>query len=156
MIPYRTSRPVRIVLIVFFIIVLGYAYYEAQGILYGPQLTIATQLTEVHEPYIVIKGKADRIASLSVDGSPIPVTESGVFEEPYLLAPGHNRITFDAKDTYGRNRATVVEIVYTPTSTPQIPAISNVGATTTPQPQIAQQIPSVVSATSSIATSSQP
>ena len=49
------------------------------------------------------------------------VTEEGAFEEPYVLAPGYNRIVLDAKDKYGRSRSRAIEIVYTPSQEPDTP-----------------------------------
>lgn len=116
MLPYRDSRLTYIALGVFFLIVLGYAYYEAQGILFGPSIKIMSQVTEVQEPFVMIKGQANRIASLRMNGRTISVTEKGAFEEPYLLAPGYNRIVLEAKDKYGRRRSREIEIIYTPDS----------------------------------------
>src|SRR3989344_5688719 len=122
MLPYRDSRLTYIALGIFFLIVISYAYFEARGLLFGPSITVSSNITEVREPFIVIKGRADRIASLSMNGKTIPVTEEGVFEEPYLLSPGYNRIVLDAVDKYGRSRRQAIEIVYTPsTSSGQVP-----------------------------------
>lgn len=118
MLPYRDSRLTRIALIIFFIVVIGYAYFEARGLLFGPMIDIPSQtMTETQDPYVLIQGQANRIASLSVDGEPLQVTEAGDFQEPYVLAPGVNRIVFDAKDKYGNATQKVVEIVYTPGAT---------------------------------------
>ena len=117
MLPYRDSRLTQIALVVFFLLVLGYGYYEAQGILYGPSISITSDMTEVHDPFVKIRGHADRIASLSMNGKAISVTESGMFEEPYLLSPGYNRIVLSARDKYGRTRSRALEIVYTPSAT---------------------------------------
>lgn len=117
MLPYRDSRLTYIALGIFFLIVLGYAYFEARGLLFGPSITVPSETTEVYEPLLTIKGKADRISSLSMNGKTISVTEEGVFEEQYLLAIGYNRIVLDAQDKYGRARRQAIEIVYTPTST---------------------------------------
>lgn len=114
MLPYRDSRLTQIALGVFFLIVLGYAYFEARGLLFGPSIALTSSVTEVHDPLITIKGRADRISSLSMNGKTIPVTVDGTFDEPYLLAPGYNRIVLDARDKYGRNRQQVIEVVYTP------------------------------------------
>lgn len=114
MLPYRDSRITTIVIVVFFAVLLGYAYFEARGVLYGPRITVSSETTEVHDPFVVIKGQADRISSLSMNGKSIDVTESGAFEEPYLLSPGLNRITLDAADKYGRKRSQVLQLVYTP------------------------------------------
>lgn len=115
MLPYRDSRLTKIALVIFFLMVIGYAYFEARGLLYGPRINIASQtMTVTKDPYVLIEGRVDHIASLAVDGQSVPVTESGAFSEPYVLAPGVNRIIFDAKDKYGNGTRKVIEIVYTP------------------------------------------
>ncbi len=116
MLPYRDSRLTYIALGIFFLIVLGYAYYEARGLLFGPSITVSSEMTESRESFVTIQGHADRISSLSMNGKSIPVTENGAFEEPYLLSPGYNRIILDATDKYGRTRRQAIEIVYTPSS----------------------------------------
>jgi hypothetical protein len=117
MLPYRDSRLSRIALLVFFLAVIIYAYYEARGLFFGPSIAIPAQtMSATDNSYILIQGQADRISSLSVDGDPIQVTETGAFSEPYVLAPGVNRIVFDAKDKYGNKTQKVIEIVYTPTT----------------------------------------
>jgi uncharacterized protein YfaP (DUF2135 family) len=96
------------------LLIVGYAYYEARGVLYGPSIQLSSDIQEVHDPFIAIQGKADRIADLSMNGRPISVTEDGAFDEPYLLSPGLNRIMLDATDRYGRKTQQIVEVVYTP------------------------------------------
>jgi hypothetical protein len=118
MLPYRDSRLTRIALAVFFLAVIAYAYYEARGLLFGPAIDISTQtIAATNSAYILIQGQANHIASLMVDGNPIQVTETGAFQEPYVLARGVNRIVFDAKDAYGNATEKVIEIVYTPSAT---------------------------------------
>ena len=117
MLPYRDSRITKVAIGIFFLIVAGYAYFELRGILYGPTITVSSSLTEVHDPFVSISGSAARISSLSMNGKAVTVTQTGAFNEPYLLAPGLNRIVLDAKDKYGRSRTTVIQIVYTPTAT---------------------------------------
>lgn len=111
MLPYRDSRMTQIVLGIFFIVLSGYAYFEAQGLLFGPTIDVSAP-TEVYEPYVIISGKAERISSLSMNGQGLNVTENGSFSAPYLLAPGYNRIVLDAKDKYGRTRSQILQIVY--------------------------------------------
>ena len=129
MLPYRDSRLTYIALGIFFLIVIGYAYFEARGLLFGPSITVSSNITEVREPFIVIRGQADRISSLSMNGKTISVTEEGAFEEPYLLSAGYNRIVLDAVDKYGRSRRQAIEIVYTPPATSE--ATISLTATTT-------------------------
>lgn len=115
MLPYRDSRLTYITLAIFFVLLLGYAAFEAQGILFGPRIAVTSNVTEVSEPFIVIKGQAERIAALTMNGNAVSVTETGSFEQPYLLAPGYNRITLEAHDRYGHRTSSLLEIVYTPT-----------------------------------------
>src|SRR3989344_6740930 len=122
MLPYHDSRLTRIILIVFFISLAAYAYYEARGLLSGPVIEVENRIMEVQEPFITIEGKAGRIATLSMNGKTIPVTEDGAFSEGYVLAEGYNLIVLEARDRYGNATELEVEIVYTPTSS--LPAIA--------------------------------
>ncbi len=114
MLPYRDSRFTTLALIVFFVLVAGYGIFEARGLLFGPTINVSGQTATVQDPYVVIQGRADRISSLSMNGNPVQVTETGVFAQPYLLAAGSNKIILDATDQYGRERSRVIEIMYTP------------------------------------------
>lgn len=112
MLPYRDSRLIRIGLLAFFLIVLGYAYFEGRALLYGPSIEVSPRVMEVEEQFIKIEGAAKRIASLSLNGTPISVTEEGVFSEEYVLIPGYNRIVLEASDKYGKKTEKVIEIYY--------------------------------------------
>ena len=134
MLPYRDSKLTKIALGIFFVIILGYAYFEARGLLFGPSITVPSTIQEVHDPFIVIKGRADRISELRMNGKTVAVTENGGFEEPYLLAPGLNRIILDATDKYGRERQEVIQIVYIASSAQTSPtdtATTTVSTSTT-------------------------
>src|SRR3989344_2710151 len=119
MLPYRDSRLIRFGLIVFFLIVAGYAYFEGRALLYGPAIEISPRVMEVDEPFITISGTALRIVSLSLNGMPISVTEKGDFEEGYVLTPGYNRLILNARDKYGKTTERTIEIFYkAPAGTP--------------------------------------
>ena len=135
MLPYRDSWITKALLAVFFIVLVGYGYYEARGLLFGPSIDIsAGRAMIVYQPYIELKGTASRISQLSMNGQQIPVTEDGSFDQPYVLSPGYNRIIFDAKDQYGKTAQRVIEVVYEASSTPTIAAptaATTTGATST-------------------------
>ena len=115
MLPYRDSRLTKVIVGIFFILVIIYAYFEARGLLFGPSISItSSKVATSSSQYVLIQGQATHIASLSVNGGAIQVTETGIFKEPYVLAPGANRIVFDAKDKYGHTTQKIVEIVYIP------------------------------------------
>lgn len=132
MLPFRDSRLAKVVTAIFFIIVIGYAYYEVRGMLYGPRIALPSGTTEVSERFVTLKGTADRIATLKMNGKAITVSEDGSFAEPYLLAPGLNRVVFDAEDKYGRDTQEVLQIVYTPSGEPEEP-FPLPSSTTTPE-----------------------
>lgn len=131
MLPYRESKFAKIALIIFFVLVIGYGFFEGRGVILGPTIAVENRVMNVDQPFIEIEGTANRIASLSMNGQTISVTENGVFSEPYLLASGYNRIVITAKDRYNKTAERVIEIIYTPppaemeqaTSTPSASAL---------------------------------
>ena len=131
MLPYRDSRLTQIALGIFFIILLGYAYFEARGLLFGPTIAVTSDIQEVYDPFITITGHTDHISSISMNGKPIQVTEEGDFSEPYLHAPGYNRIVLEARDKYGRHRSQTLEIVYSKSAAEQTSTTTSVGTTST-------------------------
>jgi len=118
--PYRHNRITAAALLLFFVLVAGYAYFEARNILWGPQIhfSIPSNTLEVYTSFVTIRGQADYISALYMNGRQIPVTEDGIFEEPYVLETGLNHIFFRAEDKTGRTREEVLEIVYTPETSP--------------------------------------
>lgn len=145
MLPYRDSKLTLALLAVFFALALGYALFEARGQIFGPTITVSGELTEVHSAYVLIQGKASRISSLSMNGQRISVTEDGAFSQPYLLAPGQNRIVLDAEDSYGRKAERVVNVLYVPNGAGISPSAqagaggqaTGTAATATSGPQVA-------------------
>jgi hypothetical protein len=130
MLPYRDSTLTRVALVVFFLIIAGYAYFEARGILFGPTIQVSQTVEQVSSPYIELTGTTSHIATLSMNGQSVPVTEAGAFDIPYALSPGFNRIVLDATDKYGNATEKVVEIVYTP-ATSTVPTLSATSTATT-------------------------
>lgn len=112
---YREIRVTTILTLLFFCAAGAYALYEMSGMIRGPRINIPLGTLESADAYMVIRGNAERISRLSMNGAIISVTEDGAFEEPYLLSPGLNRISFDAEDKYGRKEHAVMQVVYTPT-----------------------------------------
>ena len=107
-------RRIRRHALTFLLVLIAYAYYEGHGLLYGPTIDVSGRVMEVSEPTISIEGKAQRIATLTMNGKTIPVTEDGAFSELYVLTPGYNRITLSASDRYGKSTERILEIVYKP------------------------------------------
>ena len=117
MLPYRDSRIIRTTLLAFFLLLLVYGYYETRNVFFGPELTLPEEMITAYEPYATISGRAERISELRLNGTQIPVTESGAFSEVYGLAEGSNRLIFEARDARGRTTRKTVDIVYIPPAT---------------------------------------
>lgn len=131
MLPYRDSTLTRVALVIFFLLIAGYAYYEAQGILFGPQIDLAQTVENVSIPYIELTGTTSHISKLQMNGQSEPVTEQGAFDIPYALSPGYNRIVLDATDKYGHSTEKVVQIIYTPSTSTPAEAATSTAATST-------------------------
>jgi hypothetical protein len=108
----RDSRFVRLILIIFFVLAVGYSAYEAQGLLYGPRIHLENQAFASDTSFVSIKGRAERISELRINGKTVSVRENGEFDEPFLLAPGSNRIILEARDARGRTVLETLDIVY--------------------------------------------
>jgi hypothetical protein len=119
MLPYRNNKIAAIAILLFFLAVIGYAYFEARNILYGPQINIGSPDAplSVHEPLIHIRGQAANITELRMNGDPVSVTEAGAFDEALLLAVGYNKVMLTASDKFGRSTSRSLEILYSPAST---------------------------------------
>ena len=98
----------------FFVLVLGYAGFEARGVISGPKVALSSQAAAVHDPLVTISGRADRITSLTLNGTAVPVTQDGAFNQQYLLSPGENTITIEGKDEYGRIASQNISYTYQP------------------------------------------
>ena len=119
MLPYRNNKIAAIAILLFFLAVIGYAYFEARNILYGPQINIRSPEAPllVHEALVHIRGQAANITELRMNGDPVSVTEAGAFDEALLLAVGYNKIVLTANDKFGRSTSRSLEILYSSAST---------------------------------------
>lgn len=132
MLPY-SFRPGRIILIIFFLFALGYGIFEAQGIVLGPQIRVDETPISSTTQFVRIQGVATHIASLSMNGAAIAVTTDGAFDEPFLLAPGQNRVILSAKDKYGHATEKTLVLYYdAPPTTSSSPTLPTALASTSP------------------------
>lgn len=122
MAPSRDSKLVRITLFVFFALLIAYALYEGWGMLYGPTIDIPSETLTVYESKVLVKGRAERITELRLNGKTIAVTEDGQFEEPYVLAEGTNHLILEARDARGRETEKTLEILYVAGQAPAQPS----------------------------------
>ncbi|MCH7756724.1 hypothetical protein IIC45_01410 [Patescibacteria group bacterium] len=94
--------------------IIWYAYRKSADFLEGPTIIIHTPengITVTHS-LVEIKGTAEHIAHISINGRKIFVTEEGLFSEQLLLSLGYNIITLEARDRFDREVKKSLELVY--------------------------------------------
>ncbi len=105
--------PRRILLLILFIIIIGYAAYQASDIVRGPAIDLSSPndgLTE-EDGLTVLTGLARRLAYLSLDDNQIFTNSAGQFKEKLLLAPGYNIIKLRAEDRFNRRVEKTLQII---------------------------------------------
>ncbi len=93
-------------------IVLFYGWYRARDFVAGPMIELSTPqngiATTTHS--IIVAGTAKNISDITLDGRKIFIDKEGHFSENILLHPGHNIISLNAVDRFGRNTNKTLEI----------------------------------------------
>ncbi len=99
-------------IVLLFLLITGYAFFQSRKILEGPEITISEPKNgaTLLDPLVAIKGQARNINSISLDDRPIFIDEQGNFEEKLLLYPGYNIIKFEAKDKFGKEKIVNLEL----------------------------------------------
>lgn len=109
----RTNLFAVLGLVIFFLAILGYSYFEARNIIYGPVIVLKeSDQAVVRDQMILVTGVAKNITEIRMNGRLIPTTEAGGFEEAHLLAEGYNAILLTARDKIGRTTTETIEVVY--------------------------------------------
>ena len=91
----------------------GYFFYQSRGYLSGPKIIIESPRPgEVaHQSYLEVKGQAQNVSILSLNGRQIFIDERGNFDEGLLLARGYNIIEVTASDKFGRVKKEKLEVI---------------------------------------------
>jgi hypothetical protein len=129
--------------ILLFLIIASYAYYQSRKLLEGPRIVIETPQNgdRVSDSLLTIQGRTENINSISLDDRPIFIDEEGSINEKLLLYPGLNIMKFEALDKFGKDKIVMLQVVYdAPFSKP-------------PEPEASSTIAATSTATSTIATS---
>ena len=100
--------------LIFVGIIVGYVIFQSTDFVDGPLITISSPEDGilVTEPLVHIKGIAERVSEIRLNGNPIFIDESGNFDEPLLLVYGHNIITLEAQDKFERTISKELELIY--------------------------------------------
>lgn len=100
--------------IVFFLLLVGYGLYQTKNLMLGPSIAIASPINgaAVAMNPVEVKGQAERIAFISLNGEKIFTDEQGNFSQKLLLNRGYNIIKLEAQDKFGRTIQKILNLVY--------------------------------------------
>lgn len=123
-----TLRFIKLIVIglVIFIIV-GYAIWRSLNYFRGPEITIFEPVngSSIATSTIVVRGQAERINNISLNGSLILIDEQGNFGRILAIFPGINILTFNASDQFGRTSSLELRLF----GTVELPKSSSVKST---------------------------
>ena len=94
-----------ILALIFLLSFIIYAGFEANKIIYGPQIDIASPkdgTTFEGNGNFIVSGTTKNVSFLSLNGRQIFTDANNNFNENLVLLPGYNIITLSAKGRYGK------------------------------------------------------
>jgi hypothetical protein len=93
-------------------VIIGYISWRSLPYAQGPRIDVFEPVdgSAVAGPTIDVVGQAERVVSLTLNGSPISVNEQGSFKETLIVFPGVNTLTLRAADQFGRGTEARLEI----------------------------------------------
>ncbi len=96
-------HPLRVALVIFLILTLGYALFEARLFLAGPELTLATpaQGTTTKTGIITVSGRVLREVAFSINGKKVLPDKNGSFTKTFVFPKGESLLTVEATDRFG-------------------------------------------------------
>ena len=99
-------------LVLFFLILIGYSIFQARFLILGPGLEIVSPKdgVSVWDPLIIIEGKAKNISWISLNGQQIFTDEKGQWKEKLIVSEGLSIMTVKVKDRFGREAEKQVRI----------------------------------------------
>lgn len=93
----------------------GYGFTRAWPLIAGPSLSIASPTDNAPFPggIVTVRGKAERAATLTLNGALLLHQEDGAFYSTLTFPKGSSILTFVATDRFGR-RVTATRTIFVP------------------------------------------
>lgn len=96
--------------------IVWYVHFQARSLIAGPQISVNAPLGTVQENQIIpVRGHAENITKITLNGATIHTDESGYFDTLLTLPRGYTIMTIHAEDRYGRETSYTQSLVYDPT-----------------------------------------
>jgi len=93
---------------------LGYLWYEISGFAIAPKLIIdepSQKELQINKDQLLIKGRTDSNAVLTINQEPVPVNQQGRFREKVQLQPGLNLLTLKAVTNGGKESSKEIKVI---------------------------------------------
>jgi len=105
----------RIALAVVLVLLVGYGAWKAYPLLAGPRIVLSSPADgqSVADGFVLVQGVATHSESLSLNGAPLLIDESGHFSTSLVLAHGSAILSLTATDRFGKS-VTVRRSVFVP------------------------------------------
>lgn len=100
--------------LLFGLLLLSYALWQARLLLVGPVITLSDMPTTHTEHTITLTGQAENIVGITLNDRAIYTDKNGHFTEQLVLENGYTLATLEATDRYGRSAVVERAFVYTP------------------------------------------
>ena len=107
----RTITVGAVVLLALF--VLGYLFYQVHAINQPPSISV-TQPKDgdvIHSSSVVVQGRTDAGAELTINDQPVTVDSSGSFSQSVSLTSGQKELSFVAKNSFGKTSTKQVTVI---------------------------------------------
>jgi hypothetical protein len=103
--------------IILFLLILGYGFFQARNLIVGPEINITSPKNgeNLLNPLVTVAGSAVNISRISLDDRQIFVDKHGNFSEKLLVPSGYTIIKLAAQDKFGRTTQKLIELNYTGT-----------------------------------------
>jgi hypothetical protein len=88
---------------VFFILILGYAFFVSRDLIFGIKIKNVNleNGSTITERVVKVNGNAKNAIKLTLNGREISIDEKGNFDETIALMPGYNIVNVTAQDKFG-------------------------------------------------------
>ncbi len=108
------NRPLKWFLVALFAFTGIYSAYQARFLIGGPKIVLETPQNgaTVANEEVTIRGSAENIAKLYLNGEQIFTDSNGHFQEELLLAYGYNVLELRAEDRFGRDRTKTLSVIF--------------------------------------------
>lgn len=106
-------KPKHWFLIVLFVLLVAYSLYQARFLILGPRIEVTAPFSgqTVQSPMVTIEGTAKNVAWISLNDYQIFTDENGRWSEEVLISEGISIMTVKARDRFGRETKTSIQIV---------------------------------------------